>query len=92
LCFFAGGVANAVYAGDNADLYDEYERNCDRNRNAQDACDTLKTVRDSEGAAAVSVMCGCVCVVFMLVTNATLPCTGTPSTVKLLYHFVIFIS
>ena len=57
MCFFAGGVANAVYAGDNADLYDEYESRCDDSRNAQDACDILTTVRDSEGAAAVSVVC-----------------------------------
>jgi len=52
--FFAGGVANAVYASKNADDYDEIENFCDRSRALQDICDTLQTIRDSEGAAAVS--------------------------------------
>ena len=59
MSFFAGGVANAVYAGDNADLYDDYERTCDQDnlpQEAEDACDNLRTVRNSEGAAAVRVL------------------------------------
>ena len=57
LGFFAGGVANAVYASDNADNYDEIENFCDLNnlpQETEDFCDDLRTVRDSEGAAAVS--------------------------------------
>jgi len=59
LGFFAGGVANAVYASDNADDYDDIEASCDRDGNPQqfeDICDNLRTVRNSEGAAAVSLM------------------------------------
>jgi len=55
LGFFAGGVANAVYASDNADAYDESV--CDQDNLSQqteDACDNLRAIRDSEGAAAVS--------------------------------------
>ena len=55
--FFAGGIANAVYASDNADTYDDVEVICDRDnlrQQTEDACDNLRAVRDSEGAAAVS--------------------------------------
>ena len=69
--FFAGGVANAVYASKNADVYDEIEFFCDRTRNRddQDICDTLQTIRHSEGAAAVSL-----CVYFQASYKCYTPC------------------
>ena len=67
--FFAGGVANAVYASKNADDYNEIEMYCDLDRAIQDNCDTLRTIRDSERAAAVSL-----CVYFQASYKCYTPC------------------
>jgi len=55
----AGGVANAVYASDNADTYDEIEPflHCGSSNGyprLNDFCDDVKRLRDSEIAASVS--------------------------------------
>ena len=60
ISLFAGAVSNAAYSSDNADTYDDW--NCDDEStegSAEDACNNLATVRDAEGATAVSfsVMC-----------------------------------
>ena len=53
ISLFAGAVSNAAYSSDNADEYDE--SNCDNQDGAfEDACNDLATVRDAEGATAVS--------------------------------------
>ena len=55
LCLFSGAVSNAAYSSDNADTYEEYR--CDDNnisRDREKVCDDLTTVRDAEGATAVS--------------------------------------
>ena len=54
LSLLAGGVANSVYASDNADAYDQIEPFCDQNSQIEDFCDDVKRLRDSEIAAAVS--------------------------------------
>ena len=57
----AGGVANAKYASDNADNYDDIEQFCELdglNSQAEDFCNDVKKLRDSEIAAAVSYI-GC---------------------------------
>lgn len=61
LCLFAGAVANAAYASDNSDTYDNGcdVNDNDRSNDAQDACDNLATVRDAEGATAVSLCLLC---------------------------------
>ena len=51
---FAGGVANAVYASRFANDYDDLKPYCKRHYVHKDTCDDLKTIRDAEGAAAVS--------------------------------------
>ena len=51
LGFFAGGVANAVFANENADNVDDITFICGYDLNA---CNHLKQVRDSEVATAVS--------------------------------------
>ena len=60
ISLFAGAVSNAAYSSDNADTYDN--NMCDNGSQegaAEDACNDLATVRDAEGATAVSfsVMC-----------------------------------
>jgi len=50
----AGGVANAVYASDNADAYDAIEPLCDISSEAEDFCNDVERLRDSEIAASVS--------------------------------------
>ena len=52
LSLFAGGVANAIYAANNArNMHDI----CDQSPDVtNDICDALRRVRDSEAAAAVS--------------------------------------
>ena len=55
LSLFAGAVANAAYSSDNADTYDD--NMCDNENlqgTAEDVCNDLATVRDAEGATAVS--------------------------------------
>ena len=55
LSLFAGGVSNAAYSSDNADYYDETM--CDDDNVADETggtCNDLATVRDAEGATAVS--------------------------------------
>ena len=55
LSLFAGAVANAAYSSDNADTYDD--NMCDNENlqgTAEDFCNDLATVRDAEGATAVS--------------------------------------
>ena len=66
LCLFAGAVANAAYASDNSDTYDNGcdVNDDDRSNDAQDACDNLATVRDAEGATAVSL---CVCCTYITI-------------------------
>ena len=59
MSLLAGGVANSVYASDNADAYDAIEPFCDAGDipsgvDLEDFCDDLKRLRDSEIAAAVS--------------------------------------
>ena len=52
LSLFAGGVANAIYAANNAGSIDDI---CDQFPDiTNDICDALRRVRDSEAAAAVS--------------------------------------
>ena len=52
LLFFAGVVANAIYAANNTvSIYDICDQSTDI---ANDICDALRRVRDSEVAAAVS--------------------------------------
>ena len=55
LSLFAGATANAAYAADNADTHD---KQCSDTRFSNDdqeeACDNLGTVRNAEGASAVS--------------------------------------
>ena len=51
LSLFAGGTANAAYSADNADIHDD---RCNMNDDQQEACDNLETVRNAEGATAVS--------------------------------------
>ena len=56
MSLLAGGVANAVYASDNADAYDEIEPVCDQrgiSSQLEDFCDDVKRLRDSEIAASV---------------------------------------
>ena len=55
ISLFAGGVSNAAYSSDNADYYDETM--CDDDNVSgvtEDNCSDLATVRDAEGATAVS--------------------------------------
>ena len=53
ISLFAGAVSNAAYSSDNADNYDNL--NCDNSRSTfEDFCNDLGTVRDAEGATAVS--------------------------------------
>ena len=61
LSFLAGGVANAVYAADNAEIVDDTTHACELVRQQysylselKDLCDDRERVRDSEAAAAVS--------------------------------------
>ena len=57
MSLLAGGVANSVYASDNADAYDAIEPICDASgvtSEVEDFCDDVKRLRDSEIAAAVS--------------------------------------
>ena len=59
LSFLAGGVANAVYADDNADLVLKYREGCEFINDydfteLKEFCKDLKRVRDSQAAAAVS--------------------------------------
>ena len=57
MSLLAGGVANAVYASDNADAYDEIEPVCDQrgiSSQLEDFCDDVKRLIDSEIAASVS--------------------------------------
>ena len=56
LSLFAGATASAAYASDNADNYDAIENSCDGGRVRGDLCDDVETIRDSEGATAVSYM------------------------------------
>ena len=52
LSLFAGGVANAIYAANNAGIiYDICDQSTDIDN---DICDAFRRVRDSEAAAAVS--------------------------------------
>ena len=51
LAFFSGGMANAVFANQNADNVDDTTFVCGYDL---DACNDLKQVRDSEVATAVS--------------------------------------
>jgi len=57
LSLFAGATASAAYASDNADYYDDIESQCNNGRVRGDLCDDLETIRDSEGATAVSFVC-----------------------------------
>ena len=60
LCLFAGAVSNAAYSSDNAETYDEY--NCDSNNisvDRENACSDLETVREAQGATAVSFSVTC---------------------------------
>jgi len=53
----AGGVANAVFASDNADAYDALEPFCEQSgisSEAEDFCNDVERLRDSEIAASVS--------------------------------------
>ena len=55
LSLFAGAVSNADYSSGNADYYDDGM--CDNDNiedDQQDLCDDLRTVRDAQGATAVS--------------------------------------
>ena len=59
LSLLSGGAASAAYASDNDDFYDNYETYCsgpysNQNDYLENACNDIKTVRDSEAAAAVS--------------------------------------
>ena len=59
ISLLSGGAASAAYASDNDDVYDDYKFICgsdyvDRSSIAEDACNEIQRVRDSEGAAAVS--------------------------------------
>ena len=56
LSLFSGATASAAYASDNADYYDRIENRCDGGRVRGDLCDDVETIRDSEGATAVSCM------------------------------------
>ena len=56
LCLFAGAVSNAAYSSDNADEYVD-KHDCDSNNiddDKENACSDLETVRDAQGATAVS--------------------------------------
>ncbi|XP_065914194.1 uncharacterized protein [Dysidea avara] len=73
----AGGVANAKYASDNADNYDDIEQFCELdglNSQAEDFCNDVKKLRDSEIAAAVLSFVGMVAfgvlALIMIVTYA----------------------
>ena len=58
LSLFAGGVANAIYAANNAETIDDISITCDQStETTNDFCNAFKRVRDSEAAAAVS---GCI--------------------------------
>jgi len=52
----AGGVANAVFASDNADAYDAIEPLCEQSDISLeiDLCNDFERLRDSEIAASVS--------------------------------------
>ena len=58
IALLGGAIANAVYASDNQDLYDDTR--CSENyylkyiSEVQESCDDLQTVYTSEAAAAVS--------------------------------------
>ena len=55
LSLFAGGVANAIYAANNAETIDDISNTCDQSTDINtDFCNAFKRVRDSEAAAAVS--------------------------------------
>ena len=59
ISLLSGGAASAAYASDNDDFYDDYKAFCtsnyaDRNAVAEDACNDIQRVRDSEAASAVS--------------------------------------
>ena len=60
-CLFSGGVFNAIYAVDNADMIDDYQTLCDQykhyngfNNSIHGLCDDLRRVRNAEVTAAVS--------------------------------------
>ena len=74
LCLFAGAVSNAAYSSDNADTYEDYR--CDSTNISVDresVCDDLTTVRDGEGATAVS---------FSVTSNCTVSLCWEHCTVK----------
>ena len=59
ISLLSGGAASAAYASDNDDIYDNYRFICasdyaDQVTVAEDSCNEIQRVRDSEGAAAVS--------------------------------------
>ena len=65
LCLFAGAVSNAAYSSDNADTYEEDYR-CESSNISLDrekVCDDLTTVREAEGATAVSFTATSNCIV-----------------------------
>ena len=57
LSLLSGGAANAAYASDNDDFYENYETTCSSSyipSYVEDTCNDIIRVRDSEAAAAVS--------------------------------------
>jgi len=54
LCLLAGGIANAKYARDNANLVEDNETFCNLGLLSSDICADLERVRDFEIASAVS--------------------------------------
>ena len=54
LSLFAGGTANAAYSADNGDFYDDFCDGRTLRDEAEEGCDNVETVRNAEGATAVS--------------------------------------
>jgi len=54
LCLLAGGIANAKYAEDNADLVEDNETRCNLGLLSSDICADLERVKNFEITSAVS--------------------------------------
>ena len=54
LCLLAGGIANAKYAEDNADLVEDNETRCNLGLLSSDTCADLERVKNFEITSAVS--------------------------------------
>ena len=88
ISLFAGAVSNAAYSSDNADNYDDL--NCDNpGSRFEDLCNDLATVRDAEGATAVSFSVICRYVMYLMCDCVVKQCTVISAAMHLVFKFAI---